>query len=138
MTALIAYLLLGEPLSIRNMIGTAVVIGIGAVLYVVAEKGGNEQVNSNTEEWCRGIIPAFLSMARLACSHVCIRKGLLYGVEPFMGFIVRAASTSVASWMLIAIMRRTQYDVRQLSSSGKALPIVLVAGLPGTTSSNMP
>lgn len=134
-TALIAYFFLHETLSAQNMIGMA--IAIGAVLYVVTEKGdSNDQRQTDPSQWRRGVLLALLSMTTLACSHVCIRKGLLYGVDPLMGCIVRSAAASIAAWTVVILLRRTNLAINRLRSSHEALRIVLIASLLGSTFGN--
>jgi drug/metabolite transporter (DMT)-like permease len=133
-TALIAYFFLGETLSIHNIVGMAVVMG--AVLYVITEKDRSRQDHSDPVEWRRGILLTLLSMITLACSHVCIRKGLSYGVDPLMGCIVRAVAAAIVSWSIVVFLRRTHYVIDQLRSSRNALSIVLVASFFGTTIGN--
>lgn len=133
-TAVVAYLTLGERLSLQNIAGMLIVIA--SVIYVVFKEKNADTVTVTPAEWRYGFILVLVSVFALGVSHVCIRKGLSYGLDPLIGSTMRIAAPLIGAWLAVILMGGSKTMFSRVTNSRKAMGIVLVASFFGTTIGN--
>ncbi|SIO14237.1 DMT family transporter [Halodesulfovibrio marinisediminis] len=133
-TAVIAFFTLGESLTLLNIAGMLIIIF--SVISITTKN--DEQTDSpvDPKEWHYGFKLVLLSVLALGLSHVCIRKGLSYGLDPLMGSILRIAAAASCAWIAAAVMGYHHKITERKDNMAKAMKIIFVASFVGTTLGN--
>jgi len=133
-TAVIAFFTLGESLTLLNLVGMFVIIG--SVLSITSQNDDQTATHVDSKEWRYGFKLVLVSVLALGLSHVCIRKGLSYGLDPLMGSILRIAAAASCAWIAATILGQHHKIFEHKDNMKKAMKIVLVASFVGTTIGN--
>ncbi|MCG8532812.1 MAG: DMT family transporter [Desulfovibrionales bacterium] len=133
-TALIAFFLLGETLSIQNMAGMLLIIL--SVIYVIMQEQHSGAQDVSPKEWRYGLILVTISIFALAISHVCIRKGLSFGIDPLMASILRICAALSATGLMVVLSGGQSAVFHKIIHAKGAIRIVLLASFFGTTIGN--
>lgn len=133
-TAVIAFFALGEALTLINIVGMFIIIG--SVLSITTKDDEQTDTPVDPKEWRYGFKLVLISVLALGLSHVCIRKGLSYGLDPLMGSILRIAAAASCAWIAAAVLGHHHKIVERKDNMAKAMKIIFVASFVGTTLGN--
>lgn len=133
-TAVIAFFALGESLTLINITGMLIIIGSVISITVKEDEQSDDEVDP--KEWRYGFKLVLVSVLALGLSHVCIRKGLSYGLDPLMGSILRIAAAASCAWIAAGVLGYHHKIMERKENMAKAMKIVFVASFVGTTLGN--
>lgn len=119
LTILLAFLVLGEPISWLN--GICVVL-IGAGTFLMIEKKQTDGEKEIKRSW---LLYAILSAVFAALTSILGKIGIS-GVESNLGTMIRTAVVLVMSWMMVFVTGKAN-EVRRIP--GKELGFICLSGL---------
>ena len=119
LTILLAFLLLGEPIGLRQGIGV-LLIGVGTFL-MIEKKAETNGVSVQGKSW---MLYAFGSAIFASLTSILGKIGI-EGVESNLGTAIRTAVVLVMAWIMVLVMGKAQ-AVREISV--KELSFICLSG----------
>ncbi len=122
-TAVLAYILLGERIGLLGIAG--IIITVGGVAWVVAERmpvqAGKRQYISP-----KGILWGVLASLGQAVGLILAKKGLESDIHAMLATLIRMSGATVVLWPLSILSRRVQNPVTILFRDSKAFKLLLI------------
>lgn len=108
-TALIAWLVLGETLAPLALLGMALVLG--GVLLVILERAATPVPRGHR---IQGALLGLLGAACQAVGLILSKKGMKFGIEPLPANVIRMAAATVGVWGIALFTRQLGAPLRVL------------------------
>jgi drug/metabolite transporter (DMT)-like permease len=109
-TALIAWVVLGETLSSIALFGMGLVLA--GVLIVIMERGGTPVPRGHR---IQGALLGLLGAACQAVGLILSKKGMKFGIDPLPANVIRMAAATVGIWGIAAATRQLGAPTRVLN-----------------------
>ncbi len=131
LTALIAYVLLGE--TIRPLGVAGIVLTMLGVLWVLLEKHDGSIPDLTPRRWVEGVSLTLVSVVAQSASTVLARMALAQGGDVLAGAVIRTGCACVCLWAMAMVAGRAGQACRAIRSRPDALRIMALAGFLGPT-----
>lgn len=129
-TAILAWILIGEQLSLMGLVG--LLLTAGGIIWVLAEQKGSATWPATRRQFAVGVLLCVASVVLLSGAHVLSRIGLtgepwgMPQVAPFSAAVVRVAAAALATVVSLPALGRTKAT---LSAFGdRRAMLIIVAG----------
>jgi drug/metabolite transporter (DMT)-like permease len=130
-SAVLAWVFLGEHLTPLQMAGMA--ITLGGVAWVVAEKENREEGSLTKREYAWGIFLGVVGAAGQSGGMFTAKLGLYGDFPALSGQIIRMSAAMVAIWLIALFSRQAKETVEKFFSQPKAVRYILMASFIGPT-----
>ena len=114
----------GEHLTPIQLLGIAVTIA--GVAWVVMDSRGSSQVAGGQRHYLTGILFGLGAAAGQAIGLILSKQGLVTGLAPLSGNVIRVTAACLAIWLIAALQRNASTTINRLRSDRTTLrPIAL-------------
>ena len=129
LSALLAWALLGETLGAATLFGILLTVaGVGAVVLDRRESG---LAGGDRPTYVRGLLISLTAVIFYAFGTVLSKKGLENNFSTVSGVLMRMLFANLASWLPLAVSKKTTSNLRQALKDNTAMRYVLIGGLIG-------
>ncbi|RME45629.1 MAG: DMT family transporter [Caldilineae bacterium] len=119
-STVLAWLFLGERLSLPEM--AAVALTVGGIAWVVLERG-NGTLHTDRRYYAAGILAGLGGAAGQALGLIVAKKGLAGDFSPLSGVLIRMLVAAVVMWGFAALRGQASASLRALRSRRALLSI---------------
>ncbi len=127
-TALLAYIFLGEVLNWLDILG--ILITLIGVIWVVLERPEKNPVIQKQLMW-KGVVLGFLSALAQAVGLLWAKMGLGPNVDPLYGTLIRMSSAALILWPMSFLLKRIKNPVKLIQADTTALKYLLAGVIMG-------
>ncbi|NOX36479.1 MAG: DMT family transporter [Calditrichaeota bacterium] len=120
-TALLAFLMLGETLSLKEILGIG--LTIFGVSWVVLEK--NDAPHARRQDFLKGVMLGFLSAFTQSLNLIFAKKGLVMDVDALFGTLIRMVSAALILWPASFLLRKIKNPIKMLKADLTAVKYLL-------------
>jgi len=125
--ALVAWIFLGEHLSIGQIAG--IVITIAGIAWVILERGGNRQ--RQNRDYARGLIFGLGAAAGQALGLVLAKNGLGGDFSPISGNLIRMLTAMITLWGVTIFQRQACVTYSHFKAAPRALRFLVIGVITG-------
>jgi drug/metabolite transporter (DMT)-like permease len=118
-SAVIAWLFLGERLSPTEML--AVGLTVGGIAWVVLEKGGGDGTQSEPRRYWLGVLAGMGGSLGQAMGLVLSKKGMGGDFAPLSATLIRMVMAAVVIWSYALLRGRAGYTLKALTDKRASL-----------------
>ncbi len=105
-STLIAWLFLGETLSLIQLIG--MLLALGGISWVIFAKRATSDIDIHPRKVLLGVIYGVLAAIGQAGGLVLSRQGMVDGFPPFAGTLIRMIAAFIALWLLAVLQKKAK------------------------------
>ncbi len=120
-TALLAFFILGETLSSKEVLGIG--LTIFGVSWVVLEK--NEALHTRKRDFLKGVAMGLLSAFAQSLNLIYAKKGLVMDVDALFGTLIRMVSAALILWPTSFLLRKIKNPIKMLKADLTAVKFLL-------------
>ena len=120
-TALLAFMVLGEVLSPKEILGIA--LAILGVSWVVLEQ--NDAPRAQRRSFLKGVLLGVLSAFTQALNLIFAKKALVMDVDPLYGTLIRMLSAALILWPTSFLLRKIKNPLKMLKADVTAIKYLL-------------
>ncbi len=127
-TALLAYVFLGEVLGYWDVLG--ILVTLVGVIWVVLERPEKNPVIQKQLMW-KGVVLGLLSAVAQSVGLLWAKMGLVASVDPLYGTLIRMSSAAIILWPLSFLLKRVKNPVKLIQADTTALKFLLAGVVMG-------
>jgi len=130
--AILAWLLLGETLTLQELIG--ILLAVGGIAWVVSEREGKQKVSEPTHQprhYLIGLLFAFGGATGQASGAVLSKIGLANDFSPLSGNLIRIAAALIAIWLFSALRGQLKGNYQALRAHPRAVLFLFAGAVTG-------
>ncbi len=128
-SALMAWLFLGETLSLIQIGGIGVTVA--GIALVVLEQGNGTKLPQDRRRFVLGILCGLGGALGQALGLILSKKGLEGGYTVLSGVVMRAVAATLVMWLITFLTRQAGNTLRQLRTHPQALKAVTAGAVVG-------
>ena len=129
MSTLIAWVFLGEYLSVNKLVG--IIITVIGIAIVVLERNPNGGQHKNTRQFILGILAGIGGSAGQAVGLVLAKQGFTPDLPTYAGVVIRMLCAMLALWLFTIITGKTKQTFEKTAANKQALRSILIASIVG-------
>ncbi len=127
-TALLAYVFLGEVLGYWDVLG--ILVTLVGVIWVVLKRPEKNPVIQKQLMW-KGVVLGLLSAVAQSVGLLWAKMGLVASVDPLYGTLIRMSSAAIILWPLSFLLKRVKNPVKLIQADTTALKFLLAGVVMG-------
>ena len=129
LSGILAWFAFDERLESDAIFG--IVLTIGGIMWVVAEKNANRKNNLTAQQYRLGLLFAIGATLGQTFSFVFSRQGLDTGVEPMSAAVIRTLAGAIGIWSYAILQGQAASNIDKITRHPVALRQVLVGTITG-------
>jgi len=129
LSALLAWMFLGEVLRLMDVLG--MVATLGGIAWVILEPGSSPDNRPERSKYSRGVLFGLLAAAGQAVGMVLAKKGLGGDFPALSGNVMRMSIAMLALWLLTLVQGQIPETIRRLRARPTGLKFILAGSVIG-------
>jgi drug/metabolite transporter (DMT)-like permease len=130
MAAFLAWILLGEVLSVGQWAGMALTM-IGIAWVILDRKGSSGQNHIDKKHYAAGILYGLGGAVGQALGLVLAKRGMFGDFSAISGTLIRMLSAAIALWGITIFRRQTSQTIHQAIDEPQAARLILLGSVLG-------